>query len=254
MEKLLIQHRLAEPQHIVGIQKAGAFHNYKGRDVLRQLTRSIREVPFAIFVKDFVDFARYYGPQFSEDMLEAEKAAELGAQFSFGKWIERNATAKFSIANIDLCCPFHKPAAQAICSLFSSSLLGSNGLLFITHMRGREKPKDKNFIGSRAGDCRQFWYISVPCYYTEQVSKVGYRLEVKRVVEYREEPPAQPMICYAFEFKKDPTAVIDIMMTGVRNKLKARVLVPSQNAEGKENYEDGRFTRHFVSSRKRWYF
>lgn len=245
MERLLVDQGLLQWEDVVGIQRGRPFNNYDGRDVLRHLMQQTSDAPFALYVGDFTQFTQQFGPQYYPELRQRERQLGLGDSRSFARWMFERGNVQFSACDIDLCCPFYRPNAQAICSLFSTNRLSRRGVLFITHMKGREKPADRAYLNTTARG-NKFWYGEVPAFYMHTASLLGYALKLKEVVEYCEEHPATPMLQYIFTFQRTNPERCQRILDAQRTIISDELLPAADESIDYNEYESDRFIKYYI--------
>lgn len=221
-ERALVSRGATLPENITTIQQAGG---KEGEEVLRRLLRvKDQHLPgMYVWPHTFHSFSsgckkdRILTPPFVPKRWNPPKWYRAP---TFRREMERFLDKKptpFSVLDIDFCGVFSQTNGGDVVQLMRNGMLADKGLLFVNHQKGRDgrsgklfeflreyfrycRHFDVNGLSDRDGgamdfdseDPLSFWftrYVLVPVYYVCEAFEAGYRLEVERLVEYRDTNP-----------------------------------------------------------------
>lgn len=146
----------------------------------------------------------------------------------------KKKSVPFNVLDIDFCGIFSQVNGGDVAQLMHNGMLANKGLLFVNHLKGRDGRSGKlfeflnnyfrychhfdvnglvdeggNTMDFDSEDPLSFWftrYVLVPVYYVCEAFDAGYRLEVERLLEYRDTNPdtgaGAVMLQWYFRFRR----------------------------------------------------
>lgn len=226
LERLLSNHGLLQPENITTIQtyeKLSEGHN--GEPILKKLIKTRREyLPgMQIWPHNFHSFARCY--KLGGCGYPSRSAQARWAKPPFRRFMDQMVKAvpeRFAIMDLDLCGIFSERNASSVISLFRHRVVEPNGVMFLTHQKGRDVHGGKLFkvlhdylskcpyidyesiahINEPGYETYVARYILIPLYYMCKIYELGYVVEMTRLIEYRDsdDGPAVNMLQYFFKW------------------------------------------------------
>ncbi len=247
-ERLLINHNVTTPKDILTIQtykKLGEGHC--GKEILKKLirTRSKHLGGMKIWPYSFLSFSQKYSALGDSPTCEYPSNSQnaLWSKPPYSGMMNttvKNPPARFSVLDLDLCGIFNQTNADSITNLFKSKALDDRGVMFITHLKGRDVRGGKLFeilleefetseyvnfdsIKDAFEEDPTYYsrYVLVPLYYMSKAYDSGYILQLNKLIEYRDKNPesglAVNMLQYFFNWVSIKKSRVDPSGTRVKS-------------------------------------
>jgi hypothetical protein len=214
LEKEALAESLIEHKNILAVQHCAKAHNYNGVDVVRAYAKSM-VVPFVTFLGLFKNLPSMFSCGRIEldttvlhSFTRRHEKALLPERAWFRNW---DVYKQFDVLDLDFCGQFCETNLKALDQLMEMGLLARKGLLFVSHMGGRELGQARRMIGAQKNSSGTRLRIeNIPLSYVKTASKHGYKLDVIKIVHYKDAGIktqfGAPMYQYCFAFRRSAGA------------------------------------------------
>jgi len=236
LEKSLVNFGVTEPEAIVGIQSYTYVGGERGKEYLDDLLRNRRNYLRGMYIwpHEFETFVKSYKGTTAQTLSCTTGKPGWYTNKRYLREMDRFATKEatpFEILDMDICGGFNQRIGEDISTLMENQKLADQGLLFITHSKGRdadevtvlgflrnyfcyspyfdiggisdpETGENLDLNGKSTFTLDTIRRILVPVYYVCQAFINGYKLEVDKLFEYRDGRKGTTMYQWFFRFEK----------------------------------------------------
>lgn len=230
-EQWLVNHGITNPNNILTIQTyEKMYEGHCGKEILKSLVNTRKRYlgGMKIWPYNFQSFSKCYNASGEKAVCDYPSKSS-SALWSRGQYkglmnnVINNPLYRFSVLDLDLCGIFNRANASSVVNLFENKALDDIGVLFITHLKGRdvrggslyeilldvlENSQYINFDSMKEkfkeDPTNYSRYVLIPLYYMCKAFDNGYILTLNKLIEYRDKNEdsglAVNMLQYLFDW------------------------------------------------------